>query len=80
MSMSTRISILTQSTCCRVNMQAVTESALPAAGVIDIDIKSAFDSVDRVALCPYSPPTVAKLLGKPDDKVGRCEWERVGCV
>jgi len=24
--------------------------------------------------------TVAKLLDKPDDKVGRCEWERVGCV
>ena len=23
---------------------------------------------------------VAKLLGKPDDEVGRCEWERVGCV
>ena len=23
---------------------------------------------------------VAKLLGKPGDKVGRCEWERVGCV
>ena len=24
--------------------------------------------------------TVAKGLSKPDDKVGRCEWERVGCV
>jgi len=24
--------------------------------------------------------TVAKPLSKPDDKVGRCEWERVGCV
>ena len=23
---------------------------------------------------------VAKPLSKPDDKVGRCEWERVGCV
>jgi len=27
-----------------------------------------------------TPSSVAKLLGKPDDKVGRCEWERVGCV
>jgi len=27
-----------------------------------------------------SPSIVAKLLGKPDDRVGRCEWERVGCV
>jgi len=37
-SMSTRISIPTQSTCSRVNMQAGIKSALPAAGVIDIDI------------------------------------------
>jgi len=36
--MSTRISISTQSTCCRVNMQAGTKSTLLAAGVIDIDI------------------------------------------
>jgi len=39
-SMSTRISISTQSICCRVNMQAGTESTLPAAGVIDIIVGS----------------------------------------
>ena len=29
---------------------------------------------------PVAIDIVAKLLGKPDDKVGRGECERVGCV
>jgi len=29
--------------------------------------------IELIYICPYSPPTVAKLLDKPDDKVGRGE-------
>ena len=36
--------------------------------------------VDKNMTLTVLKPTVAKPLGKPDDKVGRCEWERVGCV
>ena len=34
----------------------------------------------RTGPTAYVISTVAKLLGKPDDVVGRCEWERVGGV
>ena len=35
--------------------------------------KTVIGMCDHDMTCPYSPPIVAKLLGKPDDKVGRCE-------
>ena len=53
--MSTRISIPTQSTCCSVNMQAGTKSALPAAGVIDMiagsQVATAIDGCNACCSC-----------------------------
>ena len=48
-----------------------------------IENRSTFAKVmpkNRAACFYLIHDIVAKLLGKPDDKVGRCEWERVGCV